>query len=173
MTTKMAKEAAAKTSVSPTPTNASATCAGPATTANKTGVPEGEVKRKGSMFYPPYTGYDQPTRDDEGQLSMPQLWPRRSQSDSTNPASALLTAIDLTNTAAAATTTATADEETDVPEDFYSIQSFSTDASVVFSQPRSILKSPQPELEARFRQFLVDADEMQISHRKGARTLLI
>ena len=156
MTSKMTKEAVAKTSTSPSPTSL-------VTVTTKTASTEVEVKRKSSIFYPPYSGYDQPTRD-EGQLSMPLLYPRRSHSDSTNLTYTLISAGDFI-------ATTTADEETDAPEDFHSIHSFSADTSTTLSQPRSILKSSQFEMETRFRQFLVDTDEMQIRHRKTIRML--
>lgn len=152
MTSKMAKEAAASAA------NSAATTAAPlkSTTVASTKAPvsdeEEKVKR---MFYPPYTGYDQPTRD-EGQLAMPQLLTRRSYSDTNFIAAA----------AAAASVKSDGVEEggdAEEQEDFCSLSSSSTDNSTQLQG--GILNSPQLEIEARFRQFLVDMDEMEIHHR--------
>ncbi|KAM3188472.1 hypothetical protein ACTXT7_000169 [Hymenolepis weldensis] len=155
MTAKMAKEAAANA-----PTNSAtnlstvfqkSTTNLTAAAAVKTASSEDEEKGrpKKSIFYPPYTGYDQPTRD-EGQLVMPQLQTRRSYSDTSFVAASLVKSDN--------------GEEEEGEEDFCSLHSYSTDTSV---QQRGILKSqPLSQTESRFRQFLVDVDDMQISHRK-------
>lgn len=158
MTAKMAKEAAANA-----PTNSAtnlstvfqkSTTNSVAAPAVKTASSEDEEKGKPkkSIFYPPYTGYDQPTRD-EGQLVMPQLQTRRSYSDTSFAATALVKSDN--------------GEEEEGEEDFCSLHSYSTDTS---AQQRSILKSqPLSQTESKFRQFLVDVDDMQISHRKSVR----
>lgn len=177
MTAKLTKEAAmaaTTTAVSSTSTKTSVTTAvssGRSTVVGDTD--EVEVKRTTSIFYPPYTGYDQPTRD-EGQLAMPQLPPRRSHSDTTCVPTAVLT--ECPSAATAATTPTDGDSEgtniaDEVEEDFCSLQSFSTDTSAGWLRQRSFLKAPLPDKETRFRHFLVDTDDMQVRHRKTVRTL--
>nr|CDS31788.2 hypothetical transcript [Hymenolepis microstoma] len=159
MTAKMTKEAVANTLTNSvtdsfTVSQKSTTNSAAATTVKTASSGDEEKpKRKTGIFYPPYTGYDQPTRD-EGQLAMPQLQPRRSYSDTSFVAAAALPKLDSEEE----------EEVEDGEEEFCSLNSYSTDTS---SQQRNILKSPlHSETEARFRQFLVDADDMQISHRK-------
>ncbi|KAL5967093.1 hypothetical protein TSMEX_005157 [Taenia solium] len=172
MTAKLAKEAAmaaTTTAVSSTSTKTSVTT----TTSTDRGAVVGgtdevEVKRKTSIFYPPYTGYDQPTRD-EGQLAMPQLPPRRSHSDTTCVSPVVLA--ECPSVATVATTPTDGDSEgtnivEEVEEDFCSLQSFSTDTSAGWLRQRSFLKTPLLDTEARFRHFLVDADDVLIRHRK-------
>lgn len=168
MTAKLAKEAMlvntqASTTATALSTGQSKSSGNVSTATNgKSGHGMEGSKRKTSIFYPPYTGYDQPTRD-EGQLAMPKLQSRRSYSDTSFLAAAQ---------AAAALVKSEKDEdeveeEPEPEEDFCSLQSYSTDVS---AQHRGKLKSPSHlETEAKFRQFLVDVDDMQISYRKAPR----
>ncbi|KAM7540884.1 hypothetical protein Aperf_G00000039262 [Anoplocephala perfoliata] len=157
MTAKMAKEAAA--SATDSAAVSSAASLKNATVANTKSAVSGKEEKDKRMFYPPYTGYDQPTRD-EGQLAMPQLLTRRSYSDTNFSAAAAAVA------AAAPVKSDDIEEEggdTEEQEDFCSLLSSSTDNS---TQPqRAVPKSPLSEIEARFRQFLVDVDDMEICHR--------
>nr|CDS16479.1 Membrane proteinTapt1 CMV receptor [Echinococcus granulosus] len=172
MTAKLAKEAsmtATTTTVSAVSTKTSvATAASSGRSAVIEATDEVEVKRKTSIFYPPYTGYDQPTRD-EGQLAMPRLPPRRSHSDTNCVSSVVVT--ECPSAATVATNpTAGDDEETniadEVEEDFCSLQSLSTDTSAGWLRQRSFLKTPPSDKEARFRHILMDADDMQVCHRR-------
>ncbi|VDM18651.1 unnamed protein product [Hydatigera taeniaeformis] len=176
MTSKLAKEAAmapTTTGVSPILTKTSTTAAASNTGITAVGgTEEVEVKRKTTIFYPPYTGYDQPTRD-EGQLAMPQLPPRRSHSDTACVPPIVLPKY--LSPATAITTPTDGDSEEaniadDVEEDFCSLHSFSTDTSPGWLRQRSLLKAPLLDIEARFRHFLVDDDDMHISHRRTDRT---
>ncbi|VDD77420.1 unnamed protein product [Mesocestoides corti] len=174
MTAKLAKETASTTAT--------------AQFSNKTSnFPSGKgpaeddaPKRKTSMFYPPYTGYDQPTRDDY-QLAMPQLPYRRTHSDSTcisMPHAVKEGTPRLPQSYDPGDTAESIDE-------FSSLNSFPTNSAEtpIHQRPppppppqKGILKvvgwpveeaEVGEETDSRFRQFLLDADDMQICRRRN------
>lgn len=135
-------------------------------------------RRKVGIFYSPYTGYDQPTRD-EGQLAMPQvqhaiLLQRRSNSDSTclagPPQLTMEGSFKFTapkSSSASQTSSQTVAEE----EKFSSLNSLTGDnlQQQAIQPQKGILKSSGMvggDVDPRFRQFLCDSDDMLVRQRK-------